>query len=165
MTYHICRIALAIGAAASCYLASEAAQAATTSTTFAVTSTVQATCVVSATSLAFGAYTGAQANATASVTVSCTTTTAYNVGLSSGTASGATVTARKMSGPSSSLLSYSLFRDAARTQIWGETVGTETVTGTGNGTAQVLNVYGTVPAGQLSTPGSYSDTIVVTVTY
>lgn len=165
MTNHLCRIALAIGAAGSCCLAAGAAQAATTSTTFAVTSTVQATCVVSATNLAFGTYTGVQTNATSSVSVSCTNTTAYNVGLSSGTASGATVTTRRMSGPSSSLLAYSLYRDAARTQIWGETVGTDTVTGTGNGTAQALNVYGTIPAGQLTTPGAYSDTIVVTVTY
>lgn len=165
MAHLLCRKLSVIGALAAPVLQPSAAHAATTTTTFAVTSTVQATCVVSANNLAFGTYNGTQTDATTSISVSCTTTTPYNVGLNTGTASGATVTTRQMTGPSASLLNYSLFRDSARTLNWGNTVGTDTVTGTGNGTAQVLNVYGTVPAGQLVTPGSYSDTIVVTVTY
>jgi spore coat protein U-like protein len=70
-----------------------------------------------------------------------------------------------MTGPGSALLGYSLFSDSARTVNWGQTVGTDTVTGTGNGTAQALTVYGDVPAGQYLAPGSYSDTITATVTY
>lgn len=141
------------------------AEAATTSSTFNVTATVQATCTVSATNLAFGVYTGVQGTGTTAISVSCTNTTAYQVGLNAGTTSGATVTTRQMAGPSSAVLSYALYRDAARTQNWGNTAGTDTVSGTGDGMTRSITVYGAVPAGQFVSPGSYSDTIVVTVTY
>ena len=125
------------------------AVAATTTTTFAVTATVQATCVVSATAMAFGTYTGALlASTTSTVSVTCTNTTPYNVGFSAGLATGATVSTRKMTGPASALLGYSLFSDSARAVNWGQTIGTDTVTGIGNGSAQALTVYGQVAAGQ-----------------
>ncbi|SRR6266568_1301407 len=146
-------------------LTSTSAVAATVTTTFAVTATVQATCLVSATPMGFGTYTGVVANSTSTVSVTCTNTTPYNVGLSAGLATGATVSARSMTGPASALLGYSLFSDSARTVNWGQTVGTDTVTGTGNGSAQALTVYGQVAAGQYLAPGAYADTITATVTY
>ena len=142
-----------------------AAQAATTTTTFQVTATVLSTCQVSATGLAFGNYTGAQTNATSTISVTCTNTTPYNVGLDAGTSAGATVTTRAMTGPAGALLGYALYSDAARSVNWGNTVGTDTVTGTGTGSAQALMVYGRIPAGSLPTPGAYADTVTVTVTY
>lgn len=142
------------------------AVAATATTTFAVTATVQATCIVSATPMAFGTYTGALlASTTSTVSVTCTNTTPYNVGLNAGLATGATVTARKMTGPAGALLAYSLFSDSARSINWGQTIGTDTVTGTGNGSAQALTVYGQVAAAQYLAPGAYTDTITATVTY
>jgi spore coat protein U-like protein len=137
----------------------------TASATFAVTATVQATCLVSATAMAFGTYTGAVATPTSTLSVTCTNTTPYNVGLSAGNATGATVTTRKMTGPASATLNYPLFRDSARTLNWGNTVGTDTLSSTGNGSAQLSSVFGQLAAGQLVTPGAYSDTIIVTVTY
>jgi spore coat protein U-like protein len=134
-------------------------------TTFGVSATVQATCVISATGLAFGTYTGLLSNNTASVSVMCTNTTPYNVSLNAGTTTGSTVTARKMAGTGGQVLNYALFSDSSRTVNWGQTIGTDTVTGTGNGAAQVLTVYGQVAAGQYVTPGAYSDTITATVTY
>src|SRR3954451_19028209 len=104
-------------------LASTPANAVTTVTaSFGVSATVQATCLVSATALTFGTYTGVVANSTSFVSVTCTNTTPYNVGLSAGQATGATVTTRKMAGPASALLSYSMFSDSARTVNWGQTV-------------------------------------------
>jgi len=44
-------------------------------------------------------------------------------------------------------------------------VGTDTVAGTGTGALQSLTVYGQLPANQKVLPGSYSDTITVTITY
>jgi len=147
-------------------LASTPANAVTTvTTTFGVSATVQATCLVSATALAFGTYTGVVANSTSTVSVTCTNTTPYNVGLSAGLATGATVTARKMTGPASALLNYSMFSDSSRTVNWGQTVGTDTVAGSGNGSAQAITVYGQTAAGQYVAPGAYSDTITATVTY
>ncbi|MBD3828781.1 MAG: spore coat U domain-containing protein [Stenotrophomonas sp.] len=142
-----------------------AAQAATATTTFQVTATVLATCQVSATPLAFGNYAGSQTDATSTISVTCTNGTAYNVGLDAGTADGATVTTRKMTGPGGALLGYALYSDSARITNWGNTVGTDTVTGTGTGLAQTLTVYGRIPAGSMPTPGAYADTITVTVTY
>jgi spore coat protein U-like protein len=115
--------------------------------------------------MSFGNYTGTAANATSAVSVTCTNATPYTVGLSAGAASGATVSARKMTGPASGLLSYSLFSDPSRTLNWGQTVGSDTLTGTGNGAIQALTVYGQTPAGQYVSPGSYTDTITATITY
>ena len=86
-------------------IASTPASATTTvTTTFGVSATVQATCLISATALSFGTYTGVVANSTSTVSVTCTNTTTYNVSLNPGTATGATVTTRKMGGPSGALL-------------------------------------------------------------
>jgi spore coat protein U-like protein len=42
-------------------------------------------------------------------------------------------------------ISYSLYPDAARTLVWGEADGMNTVAGTGNGAVQTLDVYGQIP--------------------
>src|ERR1700758_48857 len=137
-----------VGASAIVGLPVTPVEAATTAnSTFQVTATVLATCMISASNLGFGNYSGAAATGTATITVTCTNTSPYNVGLNAGTASGATVTTRKMVGPG------------------GQTVGTDTVAGTGNGSAQTLTVYGQVSAGQYVAPGAYSDTITATITY
>ena len=75
------------------------------------------------------------------------------------------MTTRKMTGPASAVLSYAMYQDSARSVNWGMTIGTDTVTGTGNGSAQAITVYGQLPAGQYVAPGAYSDTITATVTY
>ena len=158
-------ITSAILAAAGVLTLGLTANAATTTTaTFAVTANVQANCTIAAAPLAFGNYTGAVNNATSTITATCTNTTPYNVGLDAGTSTGATVTTRKMVNGSNTL-GYSLFRDAAQTLNWGNTVGTDTLTGTGNGSSQSLTVYGQIPAAQFVTPGAYSDTITATLTY
>jgi len=151
---------LALGLAS----APAAAQADPATTTFGVSATVLKDCIVSATALAFGNYTGAVNSAQSTVTVTCTNTTTYTVGLGPGLASGATVTTRQMQN-GTALLNYGLFSNATWTTNWGNTSATNWVSGTGNGAAQPLTVYGQIPAGQYVTPGSYTDTIAVTVTY
>jgi spore coat protein U-like protein len=147
-------------------LAFPAAQATTQTTTFQVTATVAAACNInSAANLAFGQYTGTQEDTTSTITVTCTNTTPYDLGLDAGTSAGATVTTRAMTGPASALLNYSLFRDAARTLNWGNTVGTDTLHVIGNGVAQFSSVFGRIPAAQALVPGSYTDTITVTLTF
>jgi spore coat protein U-like protein len=137
-----------------------------TATSFAVTASVQPTCTLSATNLPFGTYAWTQLDGQSQISVTCGNTTPWNIGLNQGTFSGATVTTRRMTGPGSSSLLYFLYQDAARTTNWGDTVGTDTVSGTGTGSAQLLNVYGRVPGSQTTgMPGSYADTILVTLTY
>jgi spore coat protein U-like protein len=137
----------------------------TVTTTMFVTATVQATCLASASGLNFGNYAGSLMSMTSAITVTCTNTTTFNIGLNAGTATCATVTTRKMTSLASATLSYALFRDSARTQNWGNTVGTDTLASTGNGTALMYNVYGQVAAAQYVAPGTYSDTIIATITY
>lgn len=144
------------------------AQAATTTTTFPVTATVLTACAVTANPLAFGNYdpTAATAlDATTTLSVLCTVGTSFTVGLNAGTGTGATVTTRRMTNGANTL-NYALYREAARTNNWGNTPGTDTPPPT---TAPVLptslTVYGRVPAGQNVAPGGYADTVTVTVNY
>jgi spore coat protein U-like protein len=133
-------------------------------TSFSVTTTVAPSCAISAATLSFGNYTGAVANATTTLTVQCASGTPYNVGLDAGQSSGATVTTRKMMNASQAL-NYALYSDSARTKNWGNTVSTDTVTGTGSGTSQLITVYGQIPGGQKPVPGSYTDTVTATLYY
>ena len=96
--------------------------------------------------------------------VTCTNTTPYNIGLDAGTGSGATVATRKLTSGGATV-NYTLYSDSGRTTLWGNTVGTDTVAGTGNGTGQTLTVYGRMPPQTTPAPGTYTDTITVTVTY
>jgi spore coat protein U-like protein len=70
-----------------------------------------------------------------------------------------------MTGPGGATLSYALYQDSSHTTNWGNTVGTDTKSGSGNGSAQTLTVYGNLGGNQYPTPGSYSDTITATISY
>ena len=72
----------------------------TPTVSFSITAVITATCTISANNLNFGTYAGVQLSSTATVTPTCTNTTAYTIGLEAGQASGATVTTRRMDGPS-----------------------------------------------------------------
>ena len=156
-------------ALAACFLFPWAgtANAASTTTTFAVQATITATCTInSASTLNFGTLGVLASNTdqTSTIQVTCTNTTPYNVGLDAGTGSGATVATRKMTSGANTV-NYTLYSNSGRTTVWGNTVGTDTVGATGNGSAQSYTVYGRVPAQAAPAPGTYTDTITVTVTY
>jgi spore coat protein U-like protein len=140
-------------------------KAATATSSLSVTATVVATCVVSTTPLAFGNYVGSQSDSTATLSITCTNTTPYNVGLGVGLGTSATVTTRKMTGPSAAVLAYALFSDSGRAVNWGSTVATDTVGGTGNGSVQTMTIYGRIAAGLYVAPGAYTDTVTATVTF
>ena len=138
----------------------------TTQTTFKVSAKVQAVCEVTASDLDFGNYSsqaGSPLRGTALLRATCTPNTTYDVGLDQGQ-SGATVNERKMMSRASSL-NYQLYSDSARSAIWGNTTGTDTVTGVGTGSVIGHNVYGSVPAAQSIPAGDYVDTITVRVYY
>jgi spore coat protein U-like protein len=139
----------------------------TSSTSFLVTAFGQADCTISATDLNFGRYTQAQLDGQSQISLTCSTGVVWNVGLNPGLSPGATVTTRRMRvfGLGLSSLSYSLYRDAARTLNWGDTVGSDTVSGTSFGSGQTITVYGRIPASQPVPVGVYRDTIVTTITF
>jgi spore coat protein U-like protein len=76
-----------------------------------------------------------------------------------------------MAGPTGQYVEYELYRDAGRSQRWGNdtTGGTDTVNGNGSnhgqGSGNGLTVYGRVPAQPEAASGSYSDTVTITLTY
>lgn len=139
----------------------------TAQTTFRVSAKVSAVCDVTATDLDFGNYTAQSATPQQSTTLlrtTCTPNTTYNIGLNEGTSPGATVNQRKMvSG--GQVLNYQLYSDASRSAIWGNTTGSDTVTGVGTGIAQDHTVFGSIPAAQVVPAGDYQDTITVRVYY
>jgi len=123
-------------------------------------------CTVTATDMNFGSLTLLTANsdATSTVSVTCTSGASYNVGLNGGLSGATNPTLRKMT-LGVNEITYGLYQNAARSTPWGDTIGTNTVVGTGTGSAQTLTVYGRIPPQTTPIAGSYSDTIIVTVTY
>jgi spore coat protein U-like protein len=161
------RTKLLAAVAATLAFAVNAAFAATTTSTFQVRATITATCAILASpDLDFGSLGVLTANAQQSSTiqVQCTNTTPYNIGLNAGTGSGASVATRKLSN-GGAVINYSLYTDSAHTIVWGNTIGTDTVSATGSGASQSYPVYGLIPPQTTPAPGSYTDTITVTVTY
>jgi len=124
-------------------------------------------CQISALPLVFSTYDqlgNMPAYGQTSLAVTCTVGTAYNVGLNAGTGTGATVTTRKMTS-GINRLNYSLYQDSGYTVVWGNTVGSNTVSGTFVFGQPPLQVYGRIPIGQALPGGTYTDTITVTITY
>lgn len=143
------------------------AQAATATNVFTVSAAVLTNCAVTATNLVFGNYdgsTGADLDSTSIVTATCTSGTPYKIGLDKGAGSGATVAARKMASGANQL-SYTLYQNSARTTVWGDTVGTNTMDATAGALPTNHTVYGRVVGGQNVPAGTYLDTINVTLTY
>jgi spore coat protein U-like protein len=58
-----------------------------------------------------------------------------------------------------------LYRDAGRTNLWGDDDGVDTLGGTGTGAPVEIDVFGRVPMQQTAPAGDYADTIIVTVTW
>ena len=138
------------------------------STTFRVQARVNAVCDVTASNLDFGVYSaqsGSPLQGTTLLKATCTPNTNYQIGLNEGTSPGATVNQRRMVSATSTALNYQLYSDSARSSIWGNTSGTDTVTGVGTGLAQDHTVFGAVPAAQVVPAGDYADTITVRIYY
>ncbi|MDB5723210.1 MAG: lipoprotein [Alphaproteobacteria bacterium] len=132
--------------------------------TFTVTESAPATCSASVTGLGFGTYAGTAITAQATVSVTCTSPTPYTAALGAG--ANVSGTQRRMKSAGGQFISYNLYSNAARTTAWGDGTGLgATVAGTGNGAAQPYIVYGRTVAGILPTPATYSDSVVVTITY
>ena len=80
---------------------------------------------------------------------------------------------RRMINSNSEFIPYQLYKDSNYSTVWDATGGVTNVGGaggvskTGSGIAQSTPVYGKIPQGTsiASRPGSYSDSVVVTVTY
>lgn len=131
-------------------------------------------CTVSPTGVAFGSYvttspTAKTANGNVAVTCSALViyTASYVISLAKGNSTTYTPRFMNLSGVH---LNYNLYTTAAFTSIWGDaTGGTVTVsdsyTSIGLSTTRNYTVFGQIPALQPVGPGTYTDTVLVTVTY
>jgi spore coat protein U-like protein len=158
------RVAAASGAV---MLLAGSAEAATTTTTFGVQMSITASCVISSASTMNFGSSGVLSSAvdqTSTIQAQCTSSTPYNIGLDAGLGAGATVAARKMTNGGATI-GYTLYSDSGHTTVWGDTVGTDTVSSVGTGASQSFTVYGRVPAQTTPAAATYTDTITVTVTY
>ncbi|MGR2824556.1 spore coat protein U domain-containing protein [Acinetobacter sp. 1124_18A] len=80
---------------------------------------------------------------------------------------------RRMTNGNNEFIPYQLYKDSNYSTVWDATGGVTNVGGaggvskTGTGSAQTTPVYGKIPQSTsiASTPGNYSDSVVVTVTY
>jgi len=137
-----------------------------TSASFSVSATDVTTCAVNASTLNFGSagVLRSTLDAASSVSVVCTNSAPYTLALDGGLSAATNPAQRKMT-LGGQTITYGLYQDSARSQPWGDTAGTNTVAGTGSGLTQSFTVYGRVPAQATPGPGSYTDTVVVTLSY
>lgn len=143
----------------------------TSTDTLNVTATVTASCdITSTTTLAFGSVTQSATDVdnAGAVNLICTTSTPWFLSAAAG--ANATGAQNRMKHASlAEYLNYDIYSDAGRSTIFpvaAGTLGAGDTGGAGTGVAQTVPVYGRIPAGQtLPTPGSYTDTVTMTVTY
>jgi spore coat protein U-like protein len=145
--------------------------AATATASLTVSATVAANCTISTTPLAFGAYdplvTNAVAalDATGGVVVACNKNTATTVGLALGAhATGST--RRMLDTVSGDFLTYELYQPGGYVTVWGNAAGSWYTPAVAPSKApRTFQVNGRVAGGQDVSTGSYSDTVVATVTF
>lgn len=148
-----------------------------------ITAAVKNNCTVKTTqAIAFGNYDPIVADAAAAVksngtiNVRCLGKVQVEIALGAGAnGNGTTCLSRQMNGPvAAAKLPYNLYTDSALTTEWG--CGANAIDHTPKSSAKAgedLTVYGEIPAGNdlaaavldELTPGAYSDTVVVTVTF
>lgn len=133
---------------------------------FVATAKVQNACKLVVNDLDFGSHGLLKTSIDRSTTIdaTCTAGTPYTLAIGPGL-SGATDPALRRMMRGSEGLTYGLYRDPGRSLPWGWSSGVNTFSGTGAGAKQMVPVYGRVPAQTSPSPGTYTDTVVVTLTY
>ena len=146
------------------------AMAGTATSNLTVSSNVPHSCTISTDPLNFDDYdpiTGPNATGTGTVTVVCSSGTSATITLGQGSnpqaASTDAIPLRRLK-LGTNYLSYALYQNNTYSEIWGNTAGTG-ASHTGTGSASDVTVYGVIPGTQNVPPGSYSDTVVATVSF
>lgn len=129
-------------------------------------------CSVATTAVTFGTYVPTtQKTSNGNVAVTCSAlvifTASYVISMAKGNSTTYTPRFMNLSGVH---LNYNLYTTAAFTSIWGDaTGGTVTVsdsyTSIGLSTTRNYTIFGRIPASQFVNTGTYTDTVLVTVTY
>lgn len=125
---------------------------------------VAPSCTIAPGSVNFGAFQPSSTqdrDAVGNSSVVCTSGTPYLVKFSGGHAGDAPVRSMRRTGVEDAL-QYQLYREPSRTT---PLTGNSGLGGTGTGTAKVFPIYGRIFGGQFPPPGTYSDTLTMTVEY
>ena len=141
------------------------ARAGTSTASLAVSATVTADCRITAPALTFPNYVSGQA-ANADVAINLAYTGCIGSSLVIGLNGGANdqTSSRGMKSTAGAILRYQLYRDAARTSGIGSGSAGISLTADTSGSGNVP-VYGRIPNGQAVAPGTYSDTVAITLTF
>jgi spore coat protein U-like protein len=140
------------------------------SANLAVSAVVVPNCRLSVTPLSFGSYDPLAANnqtsldATATVVITCTRDSRASVDMDQGHNAPVGAQSRFLT-LGSDRLSYDLFRDAARTQLWGSGADSLAVVAQGIRSPVSMTVYGRIPPGQEVAAGTYNDVVTATVDF
>lgn len=171
-------IALGILTALLCGVAGTALAATYDTGTLTVSATVTAHCTVTTTDLAFGNYdpnaATAQDSSAGKISTICTKGSTPIIALGQGSnPTGISTDAapeRQMSDGATtpSMLAYNLYTDSTYGTVWGNTptTGVTQASASADGTTAVdTTVYGRIAANQYVPAGSYSDSVVVTISF
>jgi spore coat protein U-like protein len=150
---------------------SAAGYAATQIDSMRVTTNVLMSCTVDAPTLDFSTYDptqGADTLGTSVITSNCTGGGSATITMNGGSAevAGSTVAAplRQMIHSDTTKLNYQLYKENARTTIWGNDAGSgKAFTAVAGDNTET--VYGSITAGQAASFGAFNDFVVVTLTY
>jgi spore coat protein U-like protein len=161
-------VAFAAAAVACVFGTSVHAGSATAS--LAMSATVINNCTISTAAVAFGSYdpvvthAAVDLDSTGSITIACTKGATPMIGLNSGgNASGST---RRLVDGSSNYLTYEVYKDAARTSLWGNSGGDLfTPAAAPSKSPRTFTAYARVTSNQDVPAGSYADTVTATVNF
>jgi len=129
------------------------------------------TCNVSSGSIAFGVYNPASPSnrdTTGSVTITCDKNFTVTMSLGVGNGAGATYAGgRRMTrAGGSTTLTYNLYANAGRTQIFGNGTGGSVTLDVSGKKSQSQTIWARIPGTQPTViPGSYADTVIATISY
>jgi spore coat protein U-like protein len=127
--------------------------------------TVQEACSIAGTTIDFGTYSaGQQAALDAQGAISYSNCGAGTLNISLDGGAAGNVANRAMSNDNSDSLSYQLYRNSARNQVWGSGADAQQVVLLVPDSGSVP-VYGRIPGGQNVPSGTYTDTVNVTLTF
>lgn len=123
----------------------------------------------------YDSYQSTPADSSATFVVTCTRSggpsgTLVTVGLGPSLNSGTIATRRVKHTTAADQLAYNIYRDPARLLVWGSTAGVDAVSQTitlSNNTSGTITftLYGRINALQDVRPGTYNDTVTITVTF
>jgi len=123
-----------------------------------------ANCTFTTAAVLFGSYDVLATSplyGTGSISGHCNRNDPVTIALSGGDSG--TTSQRYMKSASSDTLNYNLYQTSAYALIWG--TGASALTATFGMTQTTLTIYGMIPAQQDVSAGSYSDSIVATISY